>query len=54
MLCGDSTAQVGIFSVQWVCSSRKSLPKITPGFHDWVIERMIMSSTEIRTTEGEL
>lgn len=51
---GTALAQVGILSMQWVCGARASIPKTAPGFHDWVIERMIMSSTEIRTTEGEL
>lgn len=41
-------------SMQWVYAPRASIAKITSGFHDWVTERMIMSSTEIRTTEGEL
>lgn len=43
-----------IFNIQWIYGSRASIAKITSRFHDWVIERMIMSSTEIRTTEGEL
>ena len=35
-------------------SLEPSMAKIASRFHDWVIERMIMSSTEIRTAEGEL
>lgn len=47
--------QVEILSMQWVYGSRRaSIAKITSRFRDWVIERMIMPSTEIRTTEGEL
>lgn len=40
--------------MQWVHAPRASIAKITSAFHDWVTERMIMSSTEIRTPEGEL
>lgn len=45
--CGDSR-------MQWVYAPRTSIAKITSGFHDWVTERMKMSSTELRTIEGEL
>lgn len=51
---GSTLAQVEIFSMQWVYGPRAYIAKITSRFHDWVTERMIMSSTEIRTTEDEL
>lgn len=52
-----SRAQVEIISMQsvsWSTASSASSLKTTSGSHDWVIERVIMSSTEIRPAEGVL
>lgn len=47
-------AHVEIISMQAVFESTASTLKTTSGSHDWVIERVIMSSTEIRPAEGAL
>lgn len=47
-------AQVEIISMQSVSQPRASSMKTTSGSHDCVIERVIMSSTEIRPAEGAL
>lgn len=47
-------AHMEIISMQAVFESRASTLKTTSGSHDWVIERVIMSSREIRPAEGAL
>lgn len=47
-------SQVEIISMQSVSRSRASSLKTTSGSHDCVIERVIMSSMEIRPAEGAL
>lgn len=47
-------AQAEIISMQSVSQSTASTLKTTSGPPDWVIERVIMSSTEIGPTEGAL
>lgn len=51
-LMATGRAQVEIISMQSVSQSRASSLKTTSGSHEWVIERVIMSSTEIRPAEG--
>ena len=53
-LMATGRTHMEIISMQAVFESRASMLKTTSGSHDWVIERVIMLSREIRPAEGAL